>query len=606
MVGYWSTTLRRRTSRRRALALFGSSLAGVSLAMACGGSDDPSGTGPQASGPSGTGTGSSPDEGLVSIGTDESAAGVPGGIFPDNHGGTPFVLDPQAIFNFTASSIVAPVYSALVKYGKAVGARPGADTITGDAMSGWEIHPDGLQVVYKLRPNHTFDPRPPTNGRAMTVEDVKYSWDRTEAVSPLGGALFRSAGPVGVVDRLETPDAETIVIHLPEPYGAVNETLAYGYFYISPVESEDQFDPRNEARGSGPFMIEKWDPDIAIDYVRNPNWYAAERPFLDGIRKLFITEAATIEAQFAARTLWSSGVRQPDYTLRTKTENPEIRMMQQPPSLAPGGYPLNLGTLFHGDVRLRRAASMMIDRDAMIEAAYNTTVYADAGLDVPLIWDGHLSSNGINWLDPKGDELGEGAQWFQYNPEEAARLLEAAGYTGQTIEFIRRPEFGPAIVGDIVANMLEEGGFKLTHRAVQENEWRELKDTGGAGYEGFLWHTANSYNDDGYLATKYTAGGRDRAAPGDIPSISDAVNQLRRELDNERRIESFRQIQRDLANEMLDVPLVSTQPTQGFILTWPWLRNTAWTVPGFNQAASSARPYVDYWVDEALRAQYGG
>ena len=115
--------------------------------------------------------------------------------------------------------------------------------IAGDAMRSWEFAPDGLSATYKLRQDLKFDPRPPTNNRAMTVDDVKWTFDQTEQLSPLGAVVFRSAGHAGVIDTFEAIDAETIKINLAEPYGAINEILAYGYLYVAPTEGEDQIRP---------------------------------------------------------------------------------------------------------------------------------------------------------------------------------------------------------------------------------------------------------------------------------------------------------------------------------------------------------------------------
>lgn len=523
---------------------------------------------------------------------------------PFNHGALDFSIDPVIAPSLTSFGMITPVYSQLVKYGKAVGAKPTPESISGDATTGWEFSPDGLQATYKLRPNHKFDPRPPTNGRNMTTEDVKWSFDRTQKVSPFASGLFRSAGPSGPVDTLTTPDSQTIVVKLAEPYGSINELLSYVYFFISPVEAENKFDPKSDARGSGPFMLERWEQGIVANFKKNPNWYVKDRPFLDGIDKLFIQEQSVLDAQFSAKRLWTSSA-QPADTLRLKKANPELLMRQALPELGLGSYPLYLGTSFANEPRLRRAASMVFDRDAMIEAVYNTKVWTDAGIDVPLFWDGHLCSNGATWIDPKGTELGAGAKWFQYNPAEAKKLMDAAGYTGRELPYIRRANFGPTNLGDVISGMLKAGGFNIRDQAIQADPWRGLKTTFVAENDGFFWGTANSFNDDDYLVVKYTPTGRDRAAPKDIPGITQAVFTLRKEFDPAKKVKMLKDVQKELADLMPDVPMVSTQPTLGYNLIWPWLRNTAWTVPGFNQSTSSARPYLEYFIDQELKTKYG-
>jgi ABC-type transport system substrate-binding protein len=589
---YWSRVLHGRVSRRRALTATGAATLGAAFLAACGGGDDDK---PALD-----------ESGLVTLPKDESKAGKAGGVMPWNHGALEFVLDPSRAPSFTSWGMIGPVYSSLMKFGRAVGSRPTPEVITGDAVTSWETTPDGLSITFKLRPNHKFDPRPPTNGRAMTAQDVKWSYDRTESISPLSGAFFRSAGPSGVVQSLTAIDNETFTIRLAEPDSSVTELLSYGYLYISPIEAENGFDPRGEARGSGPYRLEKFEPGIRAEFRKNPDWYVKDRPFLDGIDKTFINtrEQASLEAQFAAKQLWFfSGT--PQDTLRLKDANPNLLMRQAWTRLGPGGYPLNVGTYFANEPRLRRAASMVIDRDALIEAVYNTNVWTDRGLDVPLIWDGHMSSNAATWIDPKSDDLGAGAKWFQYNPAEAKKLMDAAGYNNKELTFVLRAAFGPTNLAEVISEMLRTGGFNIKNQAIEANDWRQIKLDGPTRYDGFFWHTANSFNDDGYLVAKYTPTGRDRATDKAIPSVTDQILALRKEFDQKKKVEMLKQVQRDLADFMPDIPIVSTQPTLDFQLTWPWLRNTSWTVPGFDQATSTARDYTEYFIDEELKQQYG-
>ena len=586
---YWTNLLGRRTSRRRALAATGGTALGAAFLAACGGGDD----GPQEP---------ADRSGLLAPRVDETAQGVPGGTYPYNHANNVVLIDPHSTFNAAAYGLITPVYSTLVKYGMHVREYPGLDTITGDAMSSWETSPDGLSVTYKLRPNHTFDPRPPTNGRAMTTQDVKWSWDRVAAVSPVTADILREKSPTGFIENLSTPDNSTVVIKLAEPYGALQETMAYWYFYIAPIEADDRIDLKQEARGSGPFFLERLEPSVRLTYKKNPNWYERGRPFLDGFDALLISEVAQQVAQFDAGTLWTSGATWlPEDVLRLKRNKPDVRMTAAEVYGAPGAYPLLFGTRFARDARMRRAVSMMYDREALIEAAYGTKAWTDAGLDIKTFWDGHLSNRSGEWVDPSGDDLGEGAKYFKVDLAEAKKLLDAAGYKNENLSFDFRANFGPPNVVEILHGMMANGGLNVELKPRPENEWRTLKNSFAEGFQDFFWSTSNSYNADGYLATKYTPGGKDKVTPNAIPGITDSILRMRREMDTNRRNELIKQIQKDLALEMPDLPVVSTLPVAGYNLTQPWLRNNTWVVPGFSAQSSTARPYTAYWYDASKR-----
>jgi ABC-type transport system substrate-binding protein len=88
--------------------------------------------------------------------------------------GEPASMDPNANSQSPAAQYYSLVYSNLLKFGKTTdGTRPPVSAITGDAAESFETSPDGLTLTLKLRQNHKFDPRPPTNGRAMDTTDVK-------------------------------------------------------------------------------------------------------------------------------------------------------------------------------------------------------------------------------------------------------------------------------------------------------------------------------------------------------------------------------------------------------------------------------------------------
>jgi peptide/nickel transport system substrate-binding protein len=390
-------------------------------------------------------------------------------------------------------------------------------------------------------------------------------------------------------------------VKLAEPYGGLQETLAYWYLFIGPIEGEDKIDLKAEARGSGPFRLERYEPSVSLDYAKNRDWYESGRPYLDGFKGLFITEPAAQEAQFQSGTLWTTGADfLPETILRMKRDKTDLLMRPQSVYGAPGQYPLLFGTRFAKDARLRRAVSMLYDRDALIEAAYGTRAWVDAGLDVKTYWDGHLANRAGEWVDPSTNELGEGAKFFKYNPEESKKLFDAAGFNmGEKLIFDFRANFGPNNVVEILHGMLTQGGLTVELRPNEANKWRDIKATAGAGFADFFWSTANSYNAEGFLATKYTPGGKDKVTPAAIPNITDSILKMRRELDDKRRLDQIKQIQKDLAMEMPDLPVVSTLPVAGYTLTQPWLRNNYWIVPGFNYMASTARPITAYWVDKS-------
>jgi ABC-type transport system substrate-binding protein len=317
--------------------------------------------------------------------------------------------------------------------------------VTGDAMESWETTPDGLQFTFKLRRNHKFDPRPPTNNRAMTTADVKYSVERFESGSAFRGEVLQKFSPTGMIDSISFPDDYTVTMKLAFPYGNFQEALAfYPYFVIMPMETE-RFNPRSEMRGSGPFRLMEFRPDQKLVYARNPDWYVKDRPFLDGFEQLIIPEYATALAQFETGTLWtmnpsSQNVAQEDI-LPVKQRHTELLLTTnlaniKSPQFQYFHFSMKADNAFR-DVRLRQAVSMLIDRGAIVDTFYNLPAFRSAGLPAEGMWHSHDYAGQPNWIDPqrKASELGEGAKNFQFNVAESRKLISAAGKDGYAFPF---------------------------------------------------------------------------------------------------------------------------------------------------------------------------
>ena len=164
----------------------------------------------------------------------------------------------------------------------------------------------------------------------MTVGDVKWSWDRFAAGSSFRGELLNSISEIGMVDSVSFPDDRTITVKLAYPYAQILDVVAYyPYFNVMPVEAENQFDPKNTMRGSGPFRLREYVPSVHYVYDKNPDWYAKDRPFLDGMEKLIIADYSAALAQFEAKALWTYAVKGQDI-LRLKQDHTQLVLQRGP------------------------------------------------------------------------------------------------------------------------------------------------------------------------------------------------------------------------------------------------------------------------------------
>jgi peptide/nickel transport system substrate-binding protein len=286
---------------------------GAALSLiGCGGGGDEGGVAGDASG-------------LLSRVEDTSKSAIQGGTWLDSFNIDIAGMDPGLNQTAATRGQTGPVYQNLLKAGLSTTKRPGPESIVGDAAESWELSPDATKITLKLRPNIKWDPRPPTIGRLMTTDDVRWSWDKYMANSVSAGDLDNSKNPDAPVTKVEYPDARTMVISMAFPYVSITELLLSNlHFYIQP--RLEGFDYKVDMRGSGPFILDSYTPSQNIKFRRNPDYYEKPYPFFEAIHRPLISEYNTGLSQFVANNIWNWGVK-PEDILATKRSNPNMVML---------------------------------------------------------------------------------------------------------------------------------------------------------------------------------------------------------------------------------------------------------------------------------------
>lgn len=585
---YWErTVLHRRISRRRALA-GGASLGIGALAaslVACGGGDD------------GDKSATSDKSGLVAEPVDTTKQAVKGGIWPQVVTSDAVSFDSMAEGGLRPLDEASHVYSRLLRYKLGTFDNPSRADIEPDAAISWELSPDQTQVTLKLRPNMKYDPRPPTNGRALDSGDVKFSWERFAKISVSRGDASNAVNPDAPIVSMQAPDASTVVVKLAFPYAPLLKMLAYFWWVpIFPVEAEGGYDPKRDMHGTGAWMLTKYEPSVVYEYRKNPNfWDIANRPLLDGKDRYIVPEYATGLAQLLAGRIFNYAavpgtgrpLVRPEDVVRTKRQEPRLVMIANE-ALVTSRNQFVLG--FSGrdnspllDERVRRAASMLIDRAAWIDVFFNVSGFAKDGITVETRWQSHIpSGHTAYWLDPQGDKLGEGAKYFKHDPLEAKKLLDGAGQFGVETDYTYFPSGGYPGQGSSIARNMEvlrdmlagEGHFKLKSNVVDYNTVVTPKYTfAKADFDGISVLPSPSYPDiDTWLYAVYSPNGRNAWVKNPMPpKILELMQRQRRETDEQKRVGILHDLQRDLALQMPDIPFPGS--AQGFDLFWPILGN---------------------------------
>lgn len=585
---YWSSVLSKRQLTRRRLLTGTGGIAGAGFALSligCGGGGGTQGD----------------SSGLLGKGEDTTKDAKAGGTWPSSYAEDVINMDP--ILNNASPTFrqLAPVYSQLLKAGVSTAKRPGAEAITGDAAESWEFSPDGTRITLKLRQGMKWDPRPPTSGRALDSADVKWSWDRFAAIGNSGGELVKARNPDAPVESIEVPDSRTVVLNMAFPYSGILDLLAnYQNFYVMP--RDETFNFKTDMRGSGPYFLDSFRPSASTSYKKNPDWYDKPRPYFDVLQRTLVSDYAQGLAQLKAKNIWNYRELRQEDVLSTKRDSPGMLMLATndvDTAARFTNFSKRDDSVFK-DGRLRRALSMMIERDLIVETTFNVKQFTDAGLPVKMYWHSHLAAGLPEWLDPKGTALGEGAKYFQHNPAEARKLVEAAGakmpVTAPFGYFADRA-FDEAKSNEVLGAMMSEGGiFNIQMDALlYDSSWRNARQSAGMGFAGLVAHRAAALSADVILTQKYTPNGRNSVSTKPTPVVTDLVLKQKTEFDAKKRTAIIQEIQKQLALEWPDISWPGTSP--GFTLRWPWLANEGVFIEGND----SAKAFVYCWYDEKKR-----
>ncbi|PDT17022.1 ABC transporter substrate-binding protein [Rhizobium sp. J15] len=335
----------------------------------------------------------------------------------------PTIAAPVAIGQVTWQN----VFEGLVRIDQAGKVQP-------QLAKSWEISPDGLTYTFKLQSGVRFH-----DGEAFDAASAKFSLDRArgpDSVNPQK-RFFAS------IASIDTPDAETLVLHLSAPTGSLLYWLGWpASVMVGPkTAAEDKVTPI----GTGPFKFAGWAKGDKVELERNADyWNKDAAAKLDRVTFRFIADpqaqAAALKAgdldafpEFAAPELMSSF--DGDTRLVTRIGNTELKVVAG----------MNNAKKPFDDKRVRQALMMAIDRKTVIDGAWS-------GLGTPI--GSHYTPNDPGYQDMTGV--------LPYNVEKAKAMLAEAGYPNGFTFTIKTPQMAYAPrSAEVMQAMLAEIGVTM-------------------------------------------------------------------------------------------------------------------------------------------------
>ena len=331
----------------------------------------------------------------------------------------PLHFDPHQTLSFVTMVPLSFVYSRLVKVKAGPSVKPMTYPIEPDLAESWTQAND-TTYVFKLRKGVRWHNKPPVNGRALTADDVKYTYERflTITGNPNKPVL-------DYVDKIEAVDKHTVKFTLKEPNAWFLDLLASTSTWIIAKECVEKFGDLKKVEsvvGTGPWMLERWEPNVRITYVRHPSYFVSGLPYADGVEMLIDKDPASRLAT------WLSGKSDfgPEYQHAVRWLDAPVARQRKPGLqtaeytwLTGGSTGFKLSNPPFNDVRVRRALARASNLAEIFESLAFSQGRWTPNPAVPAAF--------ADWSIPIDQLTPEGRKNYEHSTAEAKKLLADAG-----------------------------------------------------------------------------------------------------------------------------------------------------------------------------------
>src|SRR6266436_243819 len=213
---------------------------------------------------------------LAALIADPAFAQKPGGILKVHHQDSPASMSIHEEATYSTVVPIMGVYNNLVMY-KQDDPQNSMQSIVPDLATSWSWSEDGTELSFKLRQGIKWH-----DGKPFTAADVKCTFDLLTGKAKEKLRLNYREAWFHNIDSVTTAGDSEATFHLKRPQPAFISLLASGYSPIYPCHVSAR-DMRTHPVGTGPFKFVEYKPNQSIKVERNPDYWKAGRPYLDGI-----------------------------------------------------------------------------------------------------------------------------------------------------------------------------------------------------------------------------------------------------------------------------------------------------------------------------------
>ena len=435
--------------------------------------------------------------------------------------------------------------------------------LTPDLASSWDVSSDGTVYTFHLRTNAKFH-----DGRAVTAQDVIYSWERAAnpnlrsdtVLTYLGdivGVKDMVAGKANHISGLKALDDHTLQVTIDAPKSYFLLKLTYPTaFVVDKANVESGSDWVQHPNGTGPYKLIEWTPRQRIVYQRNEDFYLGAPSIPYVVINLYTGDPQNL---YESGDVDIAGIYSIDRFL-DPTE-PLHNQLLTGVDLCTGYVVFDTTRPPFDDVNVRKAFSEAFNRQQYIDVVMN-------GHALPAIGPYPPGLPGFNIA----------LQGLPYDPVQARQLLQQSKYADNMPPIVYTDAgLGSYVSSDVaaLAQMWKQNlGVTITVENIEPDEYLDSIYSGhhgqlfGGGWcadypdpENFadvLFHTGSQQNNGGYSN----------------PALDQLLEQARVEQDVNKRIALYQQAEQMIVN---DAPVLFTVHSLSYQLVKPYVKGYVFT-----------------------------
>lgn len=455
----------------------------------------------------------------------------------------PNVLDVVRFLGIADRNVFYNVLEPLTRVENGVVVAAGAES--------WEVSEDGLTYTFHLRENYWNDGQKvvsgdyaealyrqadPANNYAFAsdiycIENFKEAFNGEAAVDSIG---------------VETPDDDTLVLHLNAPSPALLST--FDFF----PERADYVEKYGDALGTeaesvaacGPFVLDSWVHNSELTFSKNDKYWDKDNVKLQSFAFEVITDSAASFAALQAGTI--------DYLTLTDIDNIETLQADENLEGVSVEGARTYMFVFNGkdelfqNEKVRRAFSLALDRETIVEDLYN-------GLGTPAygLIPAASSVGGLRYRDYVEEPLksaaedpvellNEGLSELGISSPSDVTVTLSFGNTGATTK-IYGEYYQQTWQAALGVNVELSFNDSTTHMAnIKSGDYQIALTSWGANLE------------PQFLLTRWVGGGQHKV---DNETFDAYTNEAITTMDDQKRLELYGEAEKELVDSAMIAPI---------------------------------------------------